>query len=206
MTTIVAVRKHGRTCVVSDSLTVYGNRKEAGTNLIADSSKLFFWENAIIGFAGSATWKHVFLDFLRSQKKLFHPFTHEVLLSSFSTLWRSFRSAYSLESSFNENSYYSPDCRVVVATQENMYELTLHGVLISNKNMLAIGGGFPFAYGAMRALDCSSLNSSDVAMASIRAAAAWDPTTSGPFSGWLISERGEFNEFATGRQATNTKG
>ena len=195
MTTIVAVRKKGRTCIVSDSLTVYGGRKEVSGRLIVPSQKLLFWENAIIGFSGDSAWSHVFLDFLRSQKKGALPVTSQEILASFSTLWRSFRSTYFLKSSYDEDDHFSSICRIVIATQKELFKLTVEGAVIGNENVVAIGGGYPFAYGAVRAIDSCHENPYEIAMAGVRAASAWDPDTSGPFSGWHISEAGEFAEF-----------
>ena len=162
MTTIVAVKKHGRTCIVSDSQTTYGARKETRENLIVNSSKLFFWENAIIGFSGSSTWKHAFLDFLHLQKTPAQrikgslqllPSSPETVLSSFSKLWRSFRSHYLLTPVSDKNSQYFSCCRILVATRQNIFKLTIEGGVVCNENMAAIGSGLPFAYGAMRAVD-----------------------------------------------------
>ena len=71
------------------------------------------------------------------------------------------------------------------------------GCAIENKNIVAIGGGALFSYGAMKALDGLTEDPGEIAMVGIKAAAAWDPNASGPFSGWDISAIGEFSEFAT---------
>lgn len=195
MTTIVAVRKKGRTCIVSDSLTVYGTRKEASGHLLVPSQKLIFWENTVIGFSGDSAWRHVFLNFLNSQKKKTRLVTCTEILSSFSRLWRSFRPTYFLNSTYDEDDHFFSICRIVVAAPEGIFKLTVEGSIVSNENIVAIGGGDLFAYGAARAVDSYNDDAFKIAMAGIKAASVWDPNTSSPFFGWHISEDGKFAGF-----------
>lgn len=196
MTTIIAVRKKGRTCIVSDSLTVYGERrKEARDSLIVCTSKLLRFENIVVGFTGDSAWRHVFLDFLRVQKQCLGKLTIEDLITSFQKLWSSCRSEYLISSSQSEYDYYFSCCRIIVTTSKGLFVITIDGKVSKNENLAAIGGGYPFAYGASRAIEDLSDDPFEIAMAGIRAAAAWDPDTSAPFFGWNISETGKLSEF-----------
>ncbi len=198
MTTIVAVRKHGRTCIVSDSLVTFGKRrKEASGHLIPPTSKLFFYKNEVIGYAGSLALDCFMIEFLKSSATVIGSSDSQAIQAVFSMFWSELKRKYDIAQISHDRFTSFSCCQIVLALPDSLFEITVEGCAIENKNIVAIGGGAPFSYGAMMALDGLTEDPGEIAMAGIKAAAAWDPNTSGPFSGWDISAIGEFSEFAT---------
>lgn len=195
MTTIVAVRKNGRTCIVSDSLVTYGaRRKEASETLLEPTSKLLLCKNAIVGFSGSSSWEHCLKQFIGSSKIDLGSCTSEVLRRTFSNFLEWLRSTWAFASTYESRFTSFSECQIVIARRDCLFEVAIEGCVIENRDVVVIGNGRPFAYGAIKALDPSIEASEELAIAGIRAAAAWDPNTLGPFYGWLISETATFTE------------
>lgn len=196
MTTIVAVRKNQRTCIVSDSLVTYGERrKEAYEKLLAPAPKLLRINNAVIGFSGANVWEHCLEKFIVSSKAGIDSCQPLVLRSLFSNFLERLKERWSFSSISGERFTSFSECQIVIARPDSLFEVTIEGCVIENKNIIAIGNGRPFAYGAIQALNPFIEDSAKLAMAGMGAAAAWDPSTSGPFFGWHISESGKFTEF-----------
>lgn len=196
MTTIVAVRKNGRTCIVSDSLVTYGERrKEAYEKLLPPTSKLLRCDNAILGFSGASAWEHCLKEFVVSSKVDVGSCSPEILRTMFSNFLESLRYDYSFASIPDERFTSFSKCQIVIARSDYLFEVTVEGCVIENKNIIAIGNGRPFSCGAIKALDPFIQAPEELAIAGIRAAAVWDPKTLGPFYGWHVSDEGEWAEF-----------
>jgi ATP-dependent protease HslVU (ClpYQ) peptidase subunit len=196
MTTVVAVRRRGRTCVVADSLTTYGaRRKESYETLAVPSSKLFVIENLVIGTSGDAAWGLVVRNFLAHRQQGQTLSTPRKIVEALFDLFCSCKDTYFIDSKRREP--FSPGIfpQILVATVREIFEVTPERSVIENRDVVAIGGGLPFAYGAIKALDRHTDDARALAMAGVRAAAAWDPDTSGPFHGWNITEQGKAEEF-----------
>jgi len=197
MTTIVAVRKRGRTCIVSDTLVTYRERrKEASGHLIVPASKLVVCNKMVVGCTGSVSLNHFIPEFLRSSQDILKTGNSRSLQCLFSMFWSELKQKYNTAQIPEDRFTSFSRCQIVLALPDRLFEVTAEGCVIENKGVVAIGGGHPFAHGAMKALE--DLDSpTEIAMAGIRAAAAWDPNTSGPFSGWNISETGKCSEFSS---------
>jgi ATP-dependent protease HslVU (ClpYQ) peptidase subunit len=232
MTTIVAVRKNDRTCIVSDSLVTYGGRrKEVYEKLLSPVSKLFRCDDAVIGFSGANEWEYCLAKFIVSSKIKIGSCRPEVLRAAFSNFMNFLKRTWPFVTISQERFTSFSPCQMVIARPDYLFEVTVEGCLIENKSVIAIGDGRPFAYGAIRALelisenpfhfedvhyletnadraesrdlshsrklalDSCTQNAGELAVAGVRAAASWDPYTLGPFYGWNISERGDFDEF-----------
>ena len=196
MTTIVAIRKNGSTCIVSDSLVTYGKRrKESYGELLVPTPKLSLCKNAIVGFSGSVAWDHGIKEILSSSEYDIGSCSPYILQKLFSDFWQLFLNKYEIAQVSKERFTSFSKCQMVIARPDSLFEITVEGCVIENKDSIVIGNGAPFSYGAIKALEPLMQDSLELAMAGIKAAAAWDPNTLGPFCGWHISERGEFSEF-----------
>jgi ATP-dependent protease HslVU (ClpYQ) peptidase subunit len=197
MTTIVAVRRNGQTCVVADSLVTYGNRrKESYGHLLVPSAKLLLCNGAIVGFPGSVAWDQCLKEFFRLLGHDIGTCNLNAVQKLFSNFWQSFKEGVEIAQIPDERFTSFSSCQIIVARHDCIFEITAEGCVIENKNVVVVGNGVPFSHGAIRALEPFTQDPFELAMAGVRAAAAWDPNTSGPFLGWSISKTGEFAEFS----------
>ncbi|MDH3451804.1 MAG: MFS transporter [Gammaproteobacteria bacterium] len=182
MSTIVAVRKHDQVCIAADSLTSFGDLKQAA-HYDPHHDKLQRFGDTCIGIVGSAA--HTLVIESVMQRKTFTP-EFESRAAIFSTaveLHRLLKEHYFLNAKDDdEDPYESSRIDALIANRHGIFALYALREVYEYSRFWAIGAGGEYALGAMfAAYDCCD-TAVDVARLGVEASAEFDNSTALPMT------------------------
>jgi len=182
MSTIVAVRKHGKICIAADTLTSFGDMKQSA-RYDRHHDKLQRFGDNCIGVVGSAA--HTLVIESAMQRKAFN--------ADFSSRGNIFDTAVELHRLLKEHYFLNPRDE-----EEDPYESSRIDALIANPHGIfalyamrevyeyerfwAIGAGAEYALGAMYAAYDTSDTAADIARIGVEASAEFDNSTALPMT------------------------
>ncbi len=181
MSTIVAVRKNGKACIAADTLTTFGDCRQAA-DMDADSEKILSFEESYLGIVGSAAHHLVVQSALRKLKQ-----------ADFSSRPAVFETLCELHPLLKENYFLNPKDE-----EDDAYESTHIDSLLVNETGIygiyalrevfeyttywAIGAGSEFALGAMYAVYDKLESAEEIAKVGIEAGAKFNTDTALPMT------------------------
>lgn len=170
MTTITAVKKNNTLSICSDSLTLFGHCKETEKHVISNS-KVIKQDDSYIGCTGHPSLEEIILNQSPTPN-----LTHFI-----SQLHQSLNKSYFLNHKTNHQSSFKPiPIELLTISPQGIFEVDYQGSIREYKYFSAIGSGEEYALGAIRALYNTTLNSEQIAIIGVEAAAKFDRKTELP--------------------------
>lgn len=187
MSTIVAVIKSKTVCIAADSLTSFGETKQAA-EYVTDSEKIIkFSGNNYIGIVGSAA-HHLVMQNLLSQHADKIDFSSRFsIFDSMKQLHPILKEEYFLNSKEEDHdSYESSRVDALIINPHGIFGLYSLREVDQYNRFWAVGSGAGFALGAMRVAYDIYDNAEAIAAAGIEAGASFDIGTALPMSSYSL--------------------
>ena len=186
MTTIAAARKGRQIAIGADTLCKDGY-VDVGAEYRINDSKILKINDSIIASTGFCGWNLVFSDYFDSLES--EPDFSSVgeIFATISSLHRSLKDDYFLnahadEDDSFENSHF--DC--LVANPYGIFSFFTMRNVIEYSKFYALGSGFRFALGAMRAIYEQAASAEDIVRVGLEAAADFDENTAEPLEIYTV--------------------
>lgn len=181
MTTIVAIKKEKRICIASDTLTLFGVRKEIAGKHVYDEGKILQIGDNFVGIAGHPSWKLILRRYFSKKKPISTWKTADEVFEVFNTLHRHLKDLYYLDPSYSKyEPVESSEFELLVANSHGIFEVDYLRVVRQYHRFSAIGTGEEYALGAIKALYNSLDDVEEIAKIGIEAAAQFDRKTALP--------------------------
>jgi ATP-dependent HslUV protease subunit HslV len=151
MTVVVAVRKGERTVLAADSMTSFGNEKQPFENLTVD--KLRRVGASWIGHAGWGLYEQILDDLLTGRRA--PPLSDSrAVFRFFVRLWQAMKEHYPYvneQSADKETPFADLDATFLVVNRRGIFMVASNLTVTQFQRYQAIGGGAPYALGALHA-------------------------------------------------------
>lgn len=182
MTTILAVKKKNKLCIASDSLSVFGSRKEESGKHTHAEEKFFQLGKNIIGVAGHHAWDLILKTAFSKAKEIPEWQSPQEIFDFFTAAHQTFRSEYFLTPpSLSFFPFESSELQMLVVNSFGIFEMEYSRVVRQYARFSAIGTGEDYALGAMSAIYDLVDDAEQIAKIGIEAAAEFDLKTGAPF-------------------------
>lgn len=182
MTTVVAVKKHGRVAIAADTLARYGSTRES-SDYIANSDKLLRVGRAWLCPTGPASAQLVLRSYFQNPE---HPRAFDSIDDIFETLRHmqaSLKEDYFLNPKEDEGDPFdSMQMEIMIASRGGIFGAYPLRSIQEYTRFYAFGSGATYALGAMHALYDELSSVEVIARRAIEAAATFDDSTSLPCS------------------------
>jgi ATP-dependent protease HslVU (ClpYQ) peptidase subunit len=182
VSTIVTVRKHDQVCIAADSLTSFGEMKQAA-HYDPHHDKLQRFGNTCIGIVGSAAHTLVIESVMR--RKTFTPEfeSREGIFATAVELHRLLKEHYFLNAKDDDDDpYESSRIDALIANPHGIFALYALREVYEYSRFWAIGAGAEYALGAMFAAYDTCETASDIARVGVEASAEFDNATALPLT------------------------
>ena len=187
MSTIVAVVKNNQACIAADSLTSFGDTRQAA-EFVSDYEKIItFADNNYIGIVGSAAHHLVMQNLLQkhADKVDFSDRFH--IFESMRQLHPILKEEYFLNSKDeDDDSYESSRVDALIMNRSGIYGLYSLREVDQYTRFWAVGSGAEFALGAMHVAWDLLDDAAAIARAGIEAGACFDNSTALPMSSYSL--------------------
>lgn len=175
MTTLVAVKKGKRLCIASDSLTLFGRRKEIEGKQVHGEGKIVQIGSNYVGISGHPSWDLILKHYFLQQKNIPEWKSADEVFESFSKLHQALKKTYFLASEqpkflpFEESGF-----ALLIINCHGIFEVEYSRQVRQYSQFSAIGSGESYALGAMRALYDELKTAEEIAKIGIDAASQFD--------------------------------
>ncbi len=187
MSTIVAVIKNNAACIAADSLTSFGDTKQAA-EYVTDSEKIIqFSGNNYIGIVGSAAHHLVMQNLLARHADKIDFSSRFNIFDSMKQLHPILKEEYFLNSKDeDEDSYESSRVDALIMNANGIFGLYSLREVDQYTRFWAVGSGAEFALGAMQVAYSIYDDAAAIAEAGINAGACFDSSTALPMSSYRL--------------------
>ncbi len=181
MSTIVVVKKNGRSCIAADTQVTWGGTK-LSAHYIADQTKIVQVGDTFLGITGSSTHQHVIEHYFGRCESYSFKNPREI----FDT-WREFHKAMKSDYFLNagddkEMPYENSHMHVLLANPYGIFGVYALRSVDEYIKFWSFGSGSEFALGALHGAYDRFDNVEDIARVAIEAAAEFDNATSLPMT------------------------
>ncbi len=186
MSTIVAVVKNNSACIAADSLTSFGDTRQAA-EFVSDYDKIICSDNNYIGIVGSAAHHLVMQNLLQkhADKVDFSDRFH--IFESMRQLHPILKEEYFLNSKDEDSdSYESSRVDALILNRSGIFGLYSLREVDQYTRFWAVGSGAEFALGAMRVAWDLLEDAADIARAGIEAGACFDNSSALPMTSYNL--------------------
>lgn len=175
MTTIVAVKKNGRVAIGSDTLTLFGNRKESCGRDVYDAGKIIQVGKNYIGLSGHSSWDLVIGAHFSKENFVPEWKNTEEIFETFNQMHSHLKSFSYLNSlALDYVPFESSDFGILVINSFGIFEVDYIRTVRHYSCFSAIGTGEEYALGAIKASYEYFENPADIAKLGLEAAAQFD--------------------------------
>jgi len=182
MTTIVAVKKAGSTCIAADTMARYGSCKESA-DLIANSDKLVHVDDTVLAPAGPASANLVLRSYFADPERP----------RDFSSLQAVFETMRSLQAGLKEDYFLNPredesdpfdsiQMEILIASPAGIFGVYPLRSIQEYTKYYAFGSGSEYALGSLYTNYDRLASAQEIAKAAIEAAATFDDSTGLPLT------------------------
>lgn len=182
MTTICAVKKGKRLCIASDSLALFGSRKEIAGKHVYDGKIIQIGQN-YVGISGHPSWELILNHYFSQKRNNLEWKTTDQIFEIFNTLHQRLKDHYFLN--FSSARYIPLECSnlgILIINSHGIFEVDYVRVVRQHKLFFAIGTGEEYALGAIKAVYDLIDDPKEIAKIGVEAAAQFDKKTSLPLS------------------------
>ena len=176
MSTVVAVRHGSRCCIAGDSLTTFGEQKQAAT-WDRHSDKLQGVDDGVISVVGSAAHSLVLESVMRQRRVRLDLRDRLSIFESFRRLHAELKEHYFLnpkDDGDESDPYESSRIDALIAGPWGVFGVYALREVYEYRHFWAIGSGADYALGAMHASMDSADSAEAIAEAGVRAGAEFD--------------------------------
>jgi ATP-dependent protease HslVU (ClpYQ) peptidase subunit len=187
MTTIVAVRKNGLVAVAADTLTMWGNMKEAAGHIV-NHEKILKYQDNYLAFTGSAAFKLVVEHWLNKQKRKPKFDSVESIFEAWLSFHGKLKEEYFLRPEDDDaDEFETSRMNVLIVNPSGIFSVGMLRTVNEYSRFTAFGSGCDFAVGAMRAVyDDETKSAEDIARIGIEIAAEFDDGTGLPLHCYTV--------------------
>lgn len=187
MSTIVAVSKNNTTCIAADSLTSFGDTRQAA-EFVTDFDKILqFAEHGYIGIVGSAAHHLVMQNLLQKHADKIDFANRFSIFESMRQIHPILKDEYFLNSKDeDDDSYESSRVDALIINQNGIFGLYSLREVDQYSRFWAVGSGADFALGAMRTAYDLLDDAEAIARAGIEAGACFDSSSALPMSSYSL--------------------
>jgi ATP-dependent protease HslVU (ClpYQ) peptidase subunit len=182
MTTICAVKKGKRLCIASDSLALFGSRKEIAGKHVYDS-KIIQIDQNYVGMAGHPSWELILNHYFSQKENNCEWKTADQIFEIFNTLHQGLKDHYFLN--FSSSRYIPLECsnfEILIINPHGIFEIDYVRVVRQYLYFSALGTGAEYALGAIKAVYDLIDDPEEIAKVGIEAAAQFDRKTDLPIN------------------------
>ncbi|MFT5219474.1 MAG: ATP-dependent HslUV protease subunit HslV [Gammaproteobacteria bacterium] len=187
MSTIVAVLKNGRACIAADSLTSFGDTKQAA-EFVTDSEKILcIGGTDYVGIVGSAAHHLVMQNLIVKHGDKINFSSRFNIFETMRQLHPILKEEYFLNSKDeDEDSYESSRVDALIMNSQGIFGLYSLREVDQYTKYWAVGSGAEFALGAMKIAFDLYEDADAIAKAGIEAGASFDNATALPMSSYSM--------------------
>ncbi len=187
MSTIVAVVKSGLACIAADSLTTFGDTRQAA-DFVTDSDKIIrFGDDHYIGIVGSAAHHLVVRNLLEHHADRIDLSDRARIFETMRQLHPILKDEYYLNSKDeDDDTYESSRVDALIMNRNGIFGLYALREVDQYTRFWAIGSGAEFALGAMHAIYAERDDAVAIATAGIAAGAAFDTGSALPMTHYTL--------------------
>ena len=174
MTIVVAVRKGKRTVLAADSMTSFGSEKQPPENLAV--RKLRQVGSAWLGFSGWGIYEQILDDVLTARRTPALT-SQRAVFRFFVSLWHQLKERYTYVNEQGEDKdtpFADLDASFLIASRKGIWMVSSNLTVTPFQRYQAVGGGAPYALGALHSLYDREGDAGTLARAAIEAASAFD--------------------------------
>lgn len=181
MTTVVAIRKGQRLCIASDTLALFGSRKETAQKHVYDNGKIIQIGPNFVGMTGHSSWELILKHYFFKKNSIQEWQTVDQIFEIFSVLHRHLKEIYFLHLSYSRyEPLESSNFGILIMNRYGIFEIDYLKVVRQHSRFSAIGTGEEYALGAIEALYNKTEDPEELAKIGIEAAAQFDRKTGLP--------------------------
>lgn len=174
MTIVVAVRKGKRTVIAADSMTSFGSEKQPPENLAV--RKLRQVGSVWLGFSGWGVYEQI-LDNVLAARRAPALTSQQAVFRFFLRFWHTLREEYPYVNEQGEEKdspFADLDASFLLASRKGIWMVSSNLAVTPFQRYQAVGGGAPYALGALHALYDRESDPRKLAQAAIESASAFD--------------------------------
>ena len=194
MSTIVAVLKNNVACIAADSLTSFGDTKQAA-EFVTDSDKILRFTGVasdnFMGIVGSAAHQLVMQSLIINHSDKIDFSNRLTIFNTLKTIHPILKEEYYLNSKEeNEDSYESSRVDALIMNANGIFGLYSLREVDQYSRFWAVGSGSEFALGAMYAVYDQLDDAEQIAKAGVTAGATFDSGSALPMSSYSMTVKG----------------
>lgn len=194
VSTIVAVLKNNVACIAADSLTSFGDTKQAA-EFVTDSDKILRFTGVasdnFMGIVGSAAHQLVMQSLIINHSDKIDFSNRLTIFNTLKTIHPILKEEYYLNSKEeNEDSYESSRVDALIMNANGIFGLYSLREVDQYSRFWAVGSGSEFALGAMYAVYDQLDDAEQIAKAGVTAGATFDSGSALPMSSYSMTVKG----------------
>ncbi len=190
MSTVVVVSKNHQSCIAADSLTSFGDTKQAA-QFVADSDKIIQGDGFYMGIVGSAAHQLVLQSLFRKHADKIDFSSRLNIFESLNRIHPLLKDEYFLNSKDEEEDpYESSRYDSLLMTPHGIYGLYSLREVDQYTRFWAVGSGAEYALGAMYSVYDQLDDAADIARAGIEAGAQFDNSSALPMTSYTLQLKG----------------
>lgn len=193
MSTIVAVLKNNTACIAADSLTSFGDTRQA-SEFVTDSDKILRFTGVAsdnyMGIVGSAAHHLVMQNLIINHADKIDFSNRLTIFNTLKTIHPILKEEYFLNSKEDEeDSYESSRVDALIMNSNGIFGLYSLREVDQYSRFWAVGSGSEFALGAMQAVYNHFDNADQIAEAGILAGTTFDTASALPMTSYTMAIR-----------------
>jgi ATP-dependent HslUV protease subunit HslV len=187
VSTIVAVLKNNTACIAADSLTSFGDTRQAA-EFVTDYDKILaFGEQCYIGIVGSAAHHLVMQNLFEKHRDKINFSDRFSIFESMRQIHPILKDEYFMNSKDDDDdSYESSRVDALIVNSSGIFGLYSLREVDQYSRFWAVGSGAEFALGAMKVAYELFDNAEDVARAGVEAGACFDNSSALPMTSYSL--------------------
>jgi len=186
MSTVVIVRKNNTACIAADSLTSFGDTKQAA-EFVVNSDKIIQFADFHMGIVGSAAHHLVLKSLFNNHSDKIDFSTQLAIFDSLKKLHPVLKEEYFLNSKEeDEDPYESSRVDSLIMTTKGIYGLYSLREVDEYTQYWAVGSGAEYALGAMFTVYDQLDSAQQIAQIGIQAGAKFDNASDLPMTSYTV--------------------
>ena len=186
MSTVVVVRKNNSACIAADSLTSFGDTKQAA-EFVVNSDKIIQFADFYMGIVGSAAHPLVLKSLFTSHPDIIDFSDQLSIFNSLKQIHPILKEEYFLNSKDDdEDPYESSRVDSLIMTQKGIFGLYSLREVEEYTQYWAVGSGSEYALGAMHTVYDQLDSAEQIALAGIKAGTKFDNASDLPMTSFSV--------------------
>ena len=186
MSTVVVVRKQGAACIAADSLTSFGDTKQA-SEFVADANKIIQFDNFFLGVVGSAAHHLVIKSLLKNHANKIDFSDQMSIFESLKQIHPVLKEEYFLNTKDeDQDDYESNRIDALLMTPTGIFGIYSMREVDEYTRFWAVGSGADYALGAMHAVYDQLESAEQIAQVGVEAGTKFDNASALPMHSFTL--------------------